>query len=193
MLLSVLGSIKGGILGHVLQQTKAIIETKASKIDFGSKHDDKGKFDKPKIEIGTSKDDKLVGGEKSDKIFGGKGDDALYGKGGNDKLFGGAGDDYIDGGKGFDLIHGGKGNDYLIGGAGKDMFVFGRNDGHDTIADFEIGKDVIKFVGLHHIDSLSDLNPIQDGDSVLLQIDPNNSIRLMDTDLSQLGDKDFWF
>ena len=170
---------------------------KIPKIDF--KHDEKKGWGEkedykfPKIEIGSHKDDKIVGGKKSDILIGGKGDDAIYGNSGNDKLIGGKGNDYIEGGDGYDKIVGGRGEDYLIGGNDKDMFVFGRGDGHDTIADFQIGHDVIKLVGLHHIDSLADLNPVQDTDGVLLQIDPDNSIRLLDVDLSQLSDKDFWF
>src|SRR3546814_19760497 len=89
-------------------------------------------------------------------------DDDLYGNGGNDRLYGGKGDDYLDGGSGYDRVHGGAGDDFLIGGSDKDLFVFGRGDGHDTIADFEIGKDAIDLRDLRQFDNLSDLNPLLD-------------------------------
>ena len=147
-----------------------------------------------KVALGNSKSNKIEGGHKSDLLFGGKGDDAIYGNGGNDKLVGGKGSDYLDGGSGNDTLIGAAGDDYLIGGSGKDTFVFGRNDGNDTIADFEIGRDMVDVRAYREYDSLDDLNPIQDTDgSVLLQLNPYNSIRLMDTDLNKLSDGDFWF
>ena len=42
-----------------------------------------------------------------------------------------------------DKLYGGKGNDRLTGGAGKDTFIFKKQEGKDTITDFENGKDKI--------------------------------------------------
>ena len=48
------------------------------------------------------------------------------------------------GGDGADRISGGAGNDWLTGGASADEFVFATGDGHDTVADFEDGTDLIR-------------------------------------------------
>jgi hypothetical protein len=66
-----------------------------------------------------------------------------FGKGGNDTLSGGAGNDRVDGGGGRDLLSGGIGDDLMIGGTGIDTFLFRGGDGHDIIADFTPGQDVI--------------------------------------------------
>jgi Ca2+-binding RTX toxin-like protein len=60
--------------------------------------------------------------------------DVIDGKGGNDTLAGGNGDD---------RLIGGAGSDSLTGGAGVDTFVFGSNEGSDTIADFANGSEQI--------------------------------------------------
>jgi Ca2+-binding RTX toxin-like protein len=58
----------------------------------------------------------------------------LFGELGNDSLFGGEGDDFLDGGLGDDLLR---------GDAGRDTFVISRRPGTDTIADFQVGVDLI--------------------------------------------------
>ena len=101
---------------------------------------------------GNSGLDVLRGGDGNDSIDGRAGNDILSGNDGNDDLFGGdgndsldggLGNDRLDGGAGNDIINGGAGNDKLTGGAGNDVFVFGANSGHDTIADFNPGSDII--------------------------------------------------
>lgn len=90
--------------------------------------------------FGTMGNDVLHGGGESDYINGGDGDDILYGDAGNDHLVGGSGNDTLSGGTGNDLLNGGAGNDELVGGAGADTFQFtSLSDGHDRIADFQIG------------------------------------------------------
>ena len=75
---------------------------------------------------------KTTGGD--DIVAGTNGDDSLNGgSGGHDLLFGGAGNDTLDGGNGDDLLVGGTGNDTLFGGGGNDTYLFGLNDGIDTI------------------------------------------------------------
>ena len=83
---------------------------------------------------GFGGNDVLKGKGGNDKLYGGKGKDKLFGDAGNDKLFGG---------KGNDKLFGGKGNDKLTGGKGKDVFVFKKNEGKDTITDFQNSKDKI--------------------------------------------------
>ncbi len=80
---------------------------------------------------GTDGDDILVGSDEGNTLIGGDGDDHLFGRDGDDVLVGGDGND---------VLVGGAGNDVLIGGAGADTFKFGSvADGHDTIADFQLG------------------------------------------------------
>ena len=76
--------------------------------------------------LSTSGGDDIVAGTSgSDNLNGGSG--------GNDLIFAGAGNDTVDGGNGNDLLVGGTGNDTLFGGGGNDTYVFGLNDGIDTI------------------------------------------------------------
>ncbi len=88
------------------------------------------------------------------EITGGKTSDAIFGAAGDDDLFGGAGNDTINGGAGSDILTGGKGRDVLIGGSGEDTFVFalkadlGLGKKRDTIADFEVGVDIIDLAEL---------------------------------------------
>ncbi|HBK96526.1 MAG TPA: calcium-binding protein, partial [Microcoleaceae bacterium UBA10368] len=87
--------------------------------------------------------DSLFGGKGSDTLLGSGGDDALFAGRGADILKGGNGNDILYGGKGDDLLIGGLGIDSLIGGAGNDKFLVSANSGTDTIADFEVGKDLL--------------------------------------------------
>ena len=73
----------------------------------------------------TGGDDIVAGTSGNDNLNGGSG--------GNDLIFAGAGNDTVDGGNGNDLLVGGTGNDTLFGGGGNDTYVFGLNDGIDTI------------------------------------------------------------
>ena len=63
-------------------------------------------------------------------------------------LRGGAGADRLAGGEGNDTLRGDGGGDTMTGGAGSDTvtydtFHFVPHDGNDTIADLELGRDVI--------------------------------------------------
>ncbi len=93
--------------------------------------------------VGSKFSDKIKGKGGNDTIVGGKKNDKLWGDGGKDKLFGDKGKDTLKGGAGKDKLFGGKGDDELTGGAGKDVFVFKKQEGKDTITDFENGKDKI--------------------------------------------------
>lgn len=65
------------------------------------------------------------------------GDSVLFGYAGNDTLVGGMGNDYL---------YGGAGNDWMTGGAGSDYFAFDNNNfGSDTITDFSLSQDMIRF------------------------------------------------
>lgn len=94
-------------------------------------------------------DDSIQGGEGNDLVDGGLGADTIHGDAGNDSLggggdddvlYGGAGNDIIGGEAGDDTLDGGTGDDALYGGDGDDVFVYQPGDGHDTIADFNVGN-----------------------------------------------------
>jgi Ca2+-binding RTX toxin-like protein len=105
----------------------------------------------------------LVGGNANGIISGGKGDETLDGKGGDDLLYGGRGRDTLLGGDGDDLLAGQQGNDWLTGGAGADTFVFEKGDGHDTVTDFQVGVDHLKFDDCVEFKFLSERDVDHDG------------------------------
>ncbi|MEL6468607.1 MAG: pre-peptidase C-terminal domain-containing protein [Cyanobacteria bacterium J06623_4] len=118
-----------------------------------------------------SPQDDVAGG--NDIIFGGEGNDSIGGKAGNDILIGDAGDDMIWGDAGDDILMGVTGNDILVGdnfsnGSGSDLFVFGNDDGTDTILDFEVGIDRIGLVDGELM--FEDLTLTQDGANTLLGV-----------------------
>ncbi|MEM6447679.1 MAG: calcium-binding protein, partial [Cyanobacteria bacterium P01_D01_bin.123] len=80
----------------------------------------------------------------------------LAGFSGADRLLAGSGDDRLDGGRGEDVLTGNEGSDTLVGGlnddtltggGGVDTFVLTDGEGTDTIADFEVGTDVLALGG----------------------------------------------
>ncbi|MCB1342515.1 MAG: M10 family metallopeptidase C-terminal domain-containing protein [Pseudooceanicola sp.] len=91
-------------------------------------------------EIGN---DTLDGGGQNDRLLGAAGADVLKGGDGNDLLRGGQGNDTLQGNKGNDTLKGEDGNDILTGGLGRDVFVFGKQEGTDTVTDFTSGADRI--------------------------------------------------
>ncbi|NJS13118.1 MAG: hypothetical protein HC789_23475, partial [Microcoleus sp. CSU_2_2] len=116
---------------------------------------------------GAIGNDTIFGGKGSDTLLGNSGGDVLYAGRGADNLNGGDGNDSLYGGKGDDLLNGGLGNDTLTGGKGLDKFLLSTNSGTDTIADFEIGKDLLVLGnGL----SFSQLAIAQDSGSTLIRI-----------------------
>jgi hypothetical protein len=80
----------------------------------------------------------IIGNSSANIITGGSSNDTLTGNGGNDTLFGGEGDD---------ILNGGAGTDTLTGGEGADTFTFtSTSNGTDTITDFTVATDILKFV-----------------------------------------------
>lgn len=83
--------------------------------------------------------EQVLGGTKGDILRGNWADNVLQGRGGSDRLFGGGGQD---------TLIGGTGSDILTGGAGADTFHFNsQSEFRDTITDFEVGVDFLRFVG----------------------------------------------
>ncbi|MDE0056706.1 MAG: calcium-binding protein [Defluviicoccus sp.] len=151
---------------------------------------------------GGDGDDTLYGLEGDDTLHGGAGDDRLYGDGlygagdGKDKLYGGDGDDKIAGGAGDDTVSGGAGDDSLFGGADADTFVFASGHGHDRIADFADGEDLIDLSAFTGITQFSDLNISQVGNNVEIDLSDETgggSITLQNVLLADLDETAFVF
>ncbi len=101
--------------------------------------------------------DWVDGGDGNDTLKGGADNDYLYGQSGNDWLLGGDGNDTLYGGTGNDVLEGGAGNDYLNGGAGNDTYIFGRDDGVDTLYDYDTtagNTDLVQFEAGIAVDQL---------------------------------------
>lgn len=85
------------------------------------------------------------------QVSGTAGGDTITGSTVNNTILGNAGNDTINGLGGNDTITGGAGRDTLTGGVGSDVFVFtALSDSatfatRDTITDFTVGSDTIKF------------------------------------------------
>jgi hypothetical protein len=74
------------------------------------------------------------GGAGGDLLVGGLDNDVLNGESDNDVIIGDI-SDFIGGA---DTINGGTGDDLLEGGVGADVFIFGTNDGADTIGTLDV-------------------------------------------------------
>lgn len=112
--------------------------------------------------------DTLIGSAFEDRLRGRGGDDLLIGSNGRDILQGGGDNDTLFGGGGNDVLRGDEGDDALFGDVGRDMFIFTANSGHDTIHDYEDGRDFLRFAGLAA--NIGDLNFTQNGTSVDITI-----------------------
>ena len=142
---------------------------------------------------GTTGNDAMSGGAGNDRLNGGDGNDQISGDSGDDVLSGGRGNDALNGGSGSDMLDGGLGSDSLAGGSGRDRFVFGSGFGHDTVSDFGSG-DHIQFVdGLFGNFAAVQAASRQSGGSVVVTLDPANTIVLPHVTLSSLHASDFVF
>jgi Ca2+-binding RTX toxin-like protein len=111
--------------------------------------------------------DSLTGAAGNDFMFGNRGEDILIGEKGDDSLRGGQSNDILLGGQGNDFLSGDLGDDTLVGDVGSDLFLLDTNSGTDTVADFEVGTDLLVLGnGL----SFSQLAIVQDSDSTLIRI-----------------------
>jgi len=154
---------------------------------------------------GGSGIDVITGGRGNDTLLGNRGEDTLSGDGGGDFLSGGSGNDILYGGSGTDILNGGrgddtlyaqKGKDSLAGGAGQDTFVFADNDGNNTISDFNVAG-TSEAVDLTDLSSISDWNDLhddhmfQDGNDVFIDDFSGTTIRLLNTEKSDLTPDEF--
>ena len=144
----------------------------------------------------------LFGGNGDDTLYSGLGDDTLSGDDGNDTLYGEDDNDTLDGGDGNDELVGGSGDDILTGGNDRDIFAFQLDinktggtavTGHDTVTDFDPGSgDIIGFGG-SRFNLFSDIlaSASQNGNDVVITVDADNSVRLSNTNLSDLHPSNF--
>jgi Ca2+-binding RTX toxin-like protein len=143
---------------------------------------------------GSGGQDVMHGGAGDDSLKGGPAATKMYGDDGNDTLQGGTGNEFLYGGTGNDRLIGGAGNDTLTGGTGNDTFVFAPNFGKDVIADFQNTngtRDIIQFDHTVFADfSAIQSQMAQNGTSVVITLDANNTVELQNTSLSQLHASD---
>lgn len=145
---------------------------------------------------GENGDDKIYGAGGEDILKGGSGKDYIYGGDGSDKLYGGSGDDGLMGGSQEDRLYGGTGNDFLHGGLSADTFIFQKNAGRDTIADFKpgkAGKDLIIFQGTD-LHSFSDvIDHAKDTPRGVVITYDEGTLLLADVRMKYLDSHDFYF
>lgn len=119
----------------------------------------------------------LSASNSADTITGSSLNDRIYGNGGNDTIAGGAG------------------NDRLSGGGGRDIFEMTLGDGRDTITDFQTGAsgDRLDLTGYYHLRSFSDLDLVQVGSAVRLDLNANDSVTFEDTNVAAFTADNFRF
>jgi hypothetical protein len=92
------------------------------------------------IQIGTAKNDELLGSNSGNTFDAKSGDDNLYGGEIRDILNGNQGNDFISGGNGDDLLFGDENNDIILGNLGQDLIWGGK--ANDSVNGRE-GNDLI--------------------------------------------------
>ena len=141
--------------------------------------------------------DIMHGGAGDDSLKGGTASAQLFGDDGNDTLQGGTGNEFLYGGSGNDKLMGNGGNDLLSGGTGNDTFVFSPNFGKDVITDFQNTGDTHDTIQFDHT-LFADFGAVQahaaqEGTSVVITFDADNSIELQNTTVQNLTADDFRF
>ena len=88
----------------------------------------------------------IIGNAQDNIIYAGTSGGAINGGAGNDTLYGDAGRDTLYGGDGSDILYGGDGMNGFYGGSDNDIFCFNsESKGSNSIFDYEVGLDIIKF------------------------------------------------
>ncbi|MES0825283.1 fasciclin domain-containing protein [Ruegeria sp. SCP11] len=174
-----------GILGK--KNTDFILGDDSDEFHFTGRGDD--------FVHGGGGNDVIGTGRGNDVALGGDGDDTIFGGRGKDILRGDAGQDNIFGGRGKDIIDGGADDDFLFGGRGRDTFVIEDGDGHDTIADFRVGRDKIDLSGYEGIESFEDIEDhISSGFfRTEIELGDGDSIDLLGVNANRLSESDFIF
>jgi Ca2+-binding RTX toxin-like protein len=120
---------------------------------------------------------------------GGESVDQLNGGAANDVLIRGAGQDNLVGNDGRDRLLGQAGDDTLTDGAGRDTFVFTPGSNNDTITDFEIGQDIIRYSLATFV--FDDLNISTSSGDLLIATPEGDSITLVGLEEETLTSADF--
>jgi hypothetical protein len=137
-----------------------------------------------------------VVGSGTATLIGGSGStDLLFGGSGPTTLIAGTGNDYLFAGKGATTFIDNRGNDYMKGGPASDTFTFAdANPGHDIIANFKAGADVLKIAsnlngnGITSAAALISNANVVEGSTVLhLGPDHDVTIRGIDTPSTLVG------
>jgi len=133
----------------------------------------------------------ITSGPAAGEFYGGRHDDVLWGCKGNDSLYGGRGKDDLFGAAGTDILKGGKGRDTLNGGAGADIFAFKgiKDEGVDTVSDFQDGVDVLQIKG----GNFAGLEISQSRADTRITLSGGTEIVLLGIDQSQIDGMDFDF
>jgi len=135
----------------------------------------------------------LAGTAGDDTVSGGNGNDIIDGLDGNDTLVGGNGNDTLVGANGNDTLIGGRGNVTLIGGDGNDNYLFGVGFGHDTVADFHTGDQIVFDDHVFaNFAALLASNPQQVGSNVVITAG-GDTLTLQNVSLGSLQASDFLF
>ncbi|MBX9459196.1 MAG: M10 family metallopeptidase C-terminal domain-containing protein [Rhizobium sp.] len=116
-----------------------------------------------------------TGSDIANRISGNSGQNTLFGLGGTD------------------IINGGRGNDILHGGAAADTFVFATGTGHDTIADFQDGIDLIDITGIRKINDFAQIADAmtQNGTDVVIDLGGKDSLTIQNVTIDKLTAIDF--
>ncbi|MEM9199316.1 MAG: hypothetical protein AAGD12_15850 [Pseudomonadota bacterium] len=141
-------------------------------------------------------DDYVEGQGGSDEILLGAGDDLARGGRGRDLMLGEAGEDWLWGNSGFDLLDGGTGDDRLEGGWGRDTFRFMDGTGHDVVADFRAGRDMIEIdhaLGVADFEALLATASETTEGGVRFDLGPDDSVTLEGVSMALLDAGDFSF
>ncbi|WP_419785843.1 calcium-binding protein [Pseudodesulfovibrio sp.] len=157
------------------------------------------------VMFGDQGNDFLDGGAGEDTLYGDSGHDTLHGGHGNDVLYGSTDGSVMDGGGGHDSVEGGGSADVLIGGSGDDtldggggddtlygdgqegsdndwdVFVFGADDGHDTIMDFDPENDHIMLRDIESRDQIA----VEQATGSTFIVYGDTRIELRDVELSE--------
>ena len=133
----------------------------------------------------------VVGSNDADSITGDGQDNRLEGLDGDDELFGGGGEDSLLGGGGEDTLESGDGDDALTGGGESDIFVFLDGTDDDSVTDFEDGSDLLDVSAFFGDAADAVAAARQDGADTVIDLDNNDSVRLVGVDLGQIDETDF--
>jgi len=123
------------------------------------------------------------------------GKDSITGTGSDDanRIAGNAGQNTLFGLGGVDIINGGRGNDTLYGGAAADNFVFVTGTGHDVIADFQDGFDLVDLTGIKGVTDFAQIADamVQNGTGVDIALGGGDMLTIDNVTISKLTAIDF--